>query len=114
MKNYRLQLASNYQVLEFNLCLDDEDVLSADHPDVVEAVEFINSIGKIIEQDTKVSKAKKTSSRPGRKKTSSQGSGEMASERQLDFLEGLGYDGEDGWDLTKEQANKKIRELQSK
>lgn len=116
MKNYRIQLANNYQVIEFNLVLDDEEALSIDHPDVADAIEFVNALGKLVEQPAKAPAAKKA---PAQKKSTIQrGRGsskeEMASERQLDYLEGLGYSGEDGWDLTKEQANQKIRELQGK
>lgn len=115
MKNYRIQLASNYQVVEFNLVLDDDEQPSIEHPDVSNAIEFINEIGKLVDQPSKGNVAKK----PAAKKPAAQrGRGtskeEMASERQLDYLEGLGYDGEDGWELTKEQANKKIKELQGK
>ena len=115
MKNYRIQLASNYQVIEFNLELDDEAVLTSDHPDVADAITFINEVGKLVEQPAKAAPQRKTTPRkaPERRERSS-GKVEMASEKQLDFLEGLGYDGEDGWELTKEQANKKIRELQGK
>ena len=116
MKNYRIQLASNYQVIEFSIELEEEAVLTVDHPEVASAIEFINEVGKLVEQHVKNPARAKAQAKPQsqRKSSSTNGKVEMASERQLDFLEGLGYDGEDGWELTKEEANKKIRELQGK
>lgn len=114
MKNYRIQLASKYQVIEFNLVLDDEEQPSVSHPDVAGAIDFINEIGNLVEQPKNGSSEKKPAKKPTTQRKREGSKEEMASERQLDFLEGLGYEGEDGWDLTKEQANQKIRQLQGK
>lgn len=115
MKNYRIQLASNYQVIEFNLVLSDEEQPSVDHPDVESAVEFINELGKMVDQPSKGNTQKKPSARkPQAQRGQRSSKEEMASESQLDFLEGLGYQGEDGWELTKEQANRKIKELKGR
>lgn len=114
MKNYRIQLANNYQVVEFNLVLEDDEALSVDHPDVADAVEFVNLLGKMVEQPAKVPAARKKSEPKKPEHRPRLTKDEMASDRQMQYLEGLGYDGEDGWELTKEEANKKIRELQGK
>ena len=45
--NYRIQLASNFQVVEFNLELDDEnEMLTADDERIIDAVNCVNKLGE--------------------------------------------------------------------
>lgn len=110
MKNYRIQLASNYQVIEFNLQLEEEESLSIDHPEVESAIEFVNELGRRVEQAAKSPAAKKAPKPEKKKAPLNKKKDDLATESQIEYLLSLGYDGDDIYELSKKEANEKIRE----
>lgn len=105
MKSYRIQLASNYQVVEFNLEIENDEVLTADHSDVASAIDFVNALGKLVEQPSKATVAKK----PVEKKPAPKA--DAATKGQIEYLVALGMDESDAKKLSKKEANIKIKEL---
>ena len=103
MKSYRIQLASNYQVVEFNLEIENDEVLTADNPNVASAIDFVNALGKLVEQPSKATVAKK----PVEKKPAI----DAATKGQIEYLVALGMDESDAKKLSKKEANRKIKEL---
>lgn len=53
MTNYRIQLASNFQVVEFNLELADTEKLEIEDVRISEAVELVNKLGQVVENTIK-------------------------------------------------------------
>lgn len=110
MKNYRIQLASNYQVIEFNLQIEDEERISIDHPEIEDAIELVNALGRRVEQAAKSPASKKAPKEEVKKKAPpSRNKDDLATENQIDYLLSLGYDGDDIYELTKKEANERIR-----
>ena len=105
MRNYRIQLASNYQVVEFNLELDDEEILELEHPTVASAISFINALGEAVINNARPA-TKATKEKPEVKKQ------EMATEGQVKVLVGkYGYSEKEAKKFTKQEAWKKLKEL---
>lgn len=77
--NYRIQLASNFQVVEFNLELDDEnEMLTADDERIIDAVDCVNTLG---ERVVNTIKSKENNTKVTTEK--------MASEKQIQLMKKL-------------------------
>lgn len=104
MRNYRIQLASNYQVVEFNLELDDEEILELEHPTVASAISFINALGEAVINNARPA--------PKAKEKTEVKKQEMATEGQVKVLVGkYGYSEKEAKKFTKQEAWKKLKEL---
>ena len=76
--NYRIQLASNFQVVEFNLELDDEnEMLTADDERIIDAVNCVNKLGERVVNTIKSKEPVKVTTE------------KMASEKQIALMKKL-------------------------
>lgn len=101
MTNYRIQLASNFQVIEFNLELDDEnEMLTADDERIIDAVNCVNKLGEVVVNTIKT-KNDKTET------TTKITTEEMATEKQKELLKRFGF--EDIDKFTKKEAAQAIK-----
>ena len=100
--NYRIQLASNFQVVEFNLEIDDDEVLTIDDERVLDAVNLVNKLGEVV-----VNTIKKKDE-PTTQTAKIQKVEEMASAGQIKFLKKFGIDGSK---MTKQEAWQKLQAL---
>lgn len=87
----RIQLASNFQVLE----LTAESVFNIDFDELERAVEVVNELGSKVKNDIKT--APKTTENEKRKKD------ELASEKQIKYAVNLGLDEKEARKMTKGQ-----------
>ena len=92
MTTYRIQLASNFQVVEFNLNLEDDELFTVQDNRISEAVEVVNQLGKMVENSIKTKEQPKVKAE------------EMASEAQIKFLKGLGMSDTEARKMTKKEA----------
>lgn len=92
MTTYRIQLASNFQVVEFNLNLEDDELFTVQDNRISEAVEVVNQLGKMVENSIKTKEQPKVKAE------------EMASEAQIKFLKGLGMNETEARKMTKKEA----------
>lgn len=99
--NYRIQLASNFQVVEFNLELDDEnEMLTADDERIIDAVNCVNKLGE------RVVNTIKTKNEPTKMVAE-----KMASEKQIELMKKLkiknpeSYTMEEAQQLIKDKIN---------
>lgn len=96
--NYRIQLASNFQVVEFNLELDDEnEMLTADDERIIDAVNCVNTLGERVVNTIK-SKDNNT------KMTADK----MASPKQIELMKKLKIKNPESY--TMEEARSLIKE----
>ena len=100
----RIQLASNFQVVELTFdSLKDGDF---DAEELNQAIKIVNELGKRVINDIKT--APKSEQKEKEKKE------ELASEGQVKFLTGLGVKEEEAKKMTKKDAWKYIQEHKSK
>ena len=88
----RIQLASNFQVLE----LTAESVFNIDFDELERAVEVVNELGSKVKNDIKTA-PKKENEKETKKKD------ELASEKQIKYAVNLGLDEKDARKMTKGQ-----------
>lgn len=101
--NYRIQLASNFQVVEFNLEINDDEVLTIDDERVLDAVNLVNKLGEVV-----VNTIKKKDEPQQQEKVKVQKVEEMASAGQIKFLKKFGIDGSK---MTKQEAWQTLQKL---
>lgn len=99
--NYRIQLASNFQVVEFNLEIDDDEILTIDDERIIDAVNVVNKLGEVVVNTIK-SKDNKTTVTTE----------EMATEKQIALMKKLGIANPERY--TKQEARLKIKEVTDK
>lgn len=96
--NYRIQLASNFQVVEFNLELDDEnEMLTADDERIIDAVTCVNKLG---ERVVNTIKSKENNVKMTAEK--------MASPKQIELMKKLKIKNPESY--TMEEARSLIKE----
>lgn len=98
MTNYRIQLASNFQVVEFNLEIDEDKVLSFEDERISNAVDLVNKLGEVVVNTIK-SKGSET-------KVTTE---EMATEKQKELLKKFGFSNVKNF--TKKEATETIKEF---
>ena len=98
MTNYRIQLASNFQVVEFNLEIEDDEVLSINDERISDAVNVVNKLGEVVINTIK-------SKEPGTTKVTTE---KMASEKQIELMKKLKIKNPES--KTMEEARKLIKE----
>lgn len=98
MTNYRIQLASNFQVVEFNLEIDDDEILSIDDERISDAVNVVNKLGEVVINTIK-SKDNKTTVTTE----------EMATEKQIALMKKLKVSNPEQY--TKQRAREIIKDL---
>lgn len=96
MTNYRIQLASNFQVVEFNLELADTEKLEIEDVRISEAVELVNKLGQVVENTIKTKDNKTTVT-----------TAKMASEKQIQLMKKLHIANPTSY--TMEEAQKLIK-----
>lgn len=97
MTNYRIQLASNFQVIEFNL--ESDEALSIDDERIIQAVKVVNKLGEIV-----VNTIKNKDSKEVKVKTE-----EMATEKQIQLMKKLKVPNPEQY--TKQRAREIIKDL---
>lgn len=105
--NYRIQLASNFQVVEFNLEINDDEVLTIDDERVLDAVNLVNKLGEVVVNTIK-KKDEPTQEKSSTTKVKVQKVEEMASAGQIKFLKKFGIDGSK---MTKQEAWQTLQKL---
>ena len=98
MTNYRIQLASNFQVIEFNLEIEDDEILSIDDERISDAVNVVNKLGEVVINTIKNKDSKTTV------KTE-----EMATEKQIALMKKLKVPNPEQY--TKQRAREIIKDL---
>lgn len=98
MTNYRIQLASNFQVVEFNLEIEDDEILSIDDERITDAVNVVNKLGEVVINTIKSKDGKTTV------KTE-----EMATEKQKELMKKFGFSNVNNF--TKKEATEAIKEF---
>ena len=96
---YRIQLASNFQVVEFNLDIKDYETLTVEDSRIAEAITLVNKLGKMVENTIKTKEAKANEKKETEVKVE-----EMASEGQIKWLKNLGISEADAKKMTKKEA----------
>ena len=102
---YRIQLASNFQVVEFNLDIKDYETLTVEDTRIAEAITLVNKLGKMVENTIKTKEAKANEKKETEVKVE-----EMASEGQIKWLKNLGISEADAKKMTKKEAWQKIQD----
>lgn len=102
---YRIQLASNFQVVEFNLDIKDYETLTVEDSRIAEAITLVNKLGKMVENTIKTKEAKANEKKETEVKVE-----EMASEGQIKWLKNLGISEADAKKMTKKEAWQKIQD----
>lgn len=97
MTNYRIQLASNFQVVEFNLELADTEKLEIEDVRISEAVELVNKLGQVVENTIKTKDNKTTVTTE-----------KMASPKQIELMKKLKIKNPESY--TMEEARSLIKE----
>ena len=77
MTNYRIQLASNFQVVEFNLEIEDDEILTIDDERISDAVNVVNRLGEVVINTIKSKEPTKVTTE------------KMASEKQIELMKKL-------------------------
>ena len=77
MTNYRIQLASNFQVVEFNLEIEDDSYLSMEDERIIDAVNVVNKLGEVVINTIKSKEPTKITTE------------KMASEKQIALMKKL-------------------------
>lgn len=95
--NYRIQLASNFQVVEFNLELADTEKLEIEDVRISEAVELVNKLGQVVENTIKTKDNKTTVT-----------AAKMASPKQIELMKKLKIKNPESY--TMEEARSLIKE----
>lgn len=98
MTNYRIQLASNFQVVEFNLEIDNDEILSINDERISDAVNVVNKLGEVVINTIK-SKDSKTIVKTE----------EMATEKQIALMKKLKVPNPEQY--TKQCAREIIKDL---
>lgn len=99
MTNYRIQLASNFQVVEFNLEIDDDEILTIDDERISDAVNVVNKLGEVVINTIKSKENNKTTVTTE----------EMATEKQKELLKKFGFSNVNRF--TKKEASETIKEF---
>ena len=102
---YRIQLASNFQVVEFNLDIKDYETLTVEDSRIAEAITLVNKLGKMVENTIKTKEPKANEKKETEVKVE-----EMASEGQIKWLKNLGISEADAKKMTKKEAWQKIQD----
>lgn len=96
MTNYRIQLASNFQVVEFNLELGEDEMLTIEDERIYEAVNLVNKLGEVVVNTIKSKEPTKVTTE------------KMASEKQIELMKKLKIKNPES--KTMEEARKLIKE----
>ena len=99
MTNYRIQLASNFQVVEFNLEIGDDEILSIDDERIADAVNVVNKLGEVVVNTIKTKSDNKTTMTTE----------EMATEKQIALMKKLKVPNPEQY--TKQRAREIIKDL---
>ena len=106
--NYRIHLASNFQVVEFNLELDDEnEMLTIEDERIFDAVQLVNKLGQVVENTIKTKEPTVKSNEVKMVKE------ELATPGQLKCLKYTGFDF-DPITITKKEADILIKKAMNK
>ena len=104
-QKFRVQLASNFQVVDFELEVDSIDELTEENETIQQAVMLVNALGKAVGNDVKPSKNIKKSSKPKENQNVKRGS-----EGQIAYAISLGLDKEKANSLSSGELWKWINE----
>ena len=107
LKKFRVQLASNFQVVELEVEVTNLEDISLNNDIISKAVELVNDLGKSVGNDIKPSKrsSKAPASVPARKSTAntSMKVDKLPSDRQIGYAERLGLAPEEARSMSAEE-----------
>ena len=99
---FRIQLASNFQVVEFDLEVNSVDDLTLENDVVAAALDLVNNLGKNVGNDIKPQR-KPRSLGSSNKKSTELKVDKLPSDKQIAYAERLGLNPEDARTMSSEE-----------